>query len=150
MQVIPKQYFSMPAKLIDFLCERKVTTIIWAVSAVCIISTLKGFDYRVPTSLKKVMFSGEVMPVKHLNIWKKYLPDATYVNLYGPTEITCNCAYHVINEEYQDGDVIPIGEAFENERVFLLDEEDRLVLPGTDESENKPDDGEKVPLVKSA
>lgn len=146
VQIIPKQYFSMPAKLIDFLCERKVTTIIWAVSAVCIISTLKGFDYRVPTSLKKVMFSGEVMPVKHLNIWKKYLPDATYVNLYGPTEITCNCAYHVINEEYQDGDVIPIGEAFENERVFLLDEEDRLVLPGTNESENKLDNGEKSTL----
>ena len=129
VQVIPKQYFSMPTKLIDFLCERKVTTIIWAVSAVCIISTLKGFEYRIPETVKKVMFSGEVMPVKHLNIWKKYLPNATYVNLYGPTEITCNCAYHVIGEEYQDGDVIPMGESFENERVFLLDEEDRLVLP---------------------
>lgn len=129
VQIIPKQYFSMPAKLIDFLCDRKVTTIIWAVSAVCIISTLKGFDYRVPETIKKVMFSGEVMPVKHLNIWKKYLPEAEYVNLYGPTEITCNCTYHVIKEEYVDGDVIPIGEAFENERVFLLDEDDRPVLP---------------------
>lgn len=129
VQIIPKQYFSMPAKLIDFLCDRKVTTIIWAVSAVCIISTLKGFDYRVPETIKKVMFSGEVMPVKHLNIWKKYLPEAEYVNLYGPTEITCNCTYHVIKEEYDDGDVIPIGETFENERVFLLDEDDRPVLP---------------------
>lgn len=129
VQIIPKQYFSMPAKLIDFLCDRKVTTIIWAVSAVCIISTLKGFDYRVPETIKKVMFSGEVMPVKHLNIWKKYLPEAEYVNLYGPTEITCNCTYHVIKEEYVDGDVIPIGETFENERVFLLDEDDRPVLP---------------------
>lgn len=128
VQIIPKQYFSMPAKLIDFLCDRKVTTIIWAVSAVCIISTLKGFDYRVPETIKKVMFSGEVMPVKHLNIWKKYLPEAEYVNLYGPTEITCNCTYHVIKEEYADGDVIPIGETFENERVFLLDEDDRPVL----------------------
>lgn len=127
MQIIPKQYFSMPTKLLDFLCERKVTTIIWAVSAVCIISTLKGFDYKVPKDIKKVMFSGEVMPVKHLNIWREYLPDATYVNLYGPTEITCNCTYHIIDEEYQPGDVIPMGVPFENERVFLLDEEDKLV-----------------------
>lgn len=134
VQIIPKQFFSMPAKLIDFLCERKVTTLIWAVSAVCIISTLKGFDYRVPKTINKVMFSGEVMPVKHLNIWKSYLPDATYVNLYGPTEITCNCTYHIIREDYEDGDVIPMGTPFQNERVFLLDEENRQVLPagGTD------------------
>lgn len=129
MQIIPKQYFSMPAKLLDFLCERHVSTIIWAVSAVCIISTLKGFEYKVPTDIKKVMFSGEVMPVKHLNIWKNYLPDAMYVNLYGPTEITCNCTYHIIDEEYESGDVIPMGTPFRNERVFLLDENDSLVVP---------------------
>ena len=53
-----------------------------AVSALCIISTLKGFDYKVPQKIRKVIFSGEVMPVKHLNIWKKYLPEAMYVNVY--------------------------------------------------------------------
>lgn len=127
MQIIPKQFFSMPAKLLDFICEREVTTIIWAVSAVCIISTLKGFEYKVPEKINKVMFSGEVMPVKQLNIWKEYLPDAMYVNLYGPTEITCNCTYHIIEEEYEPGDVIPMGTPFKNERVFLLDENDNLV-----------------------
>ena len=127
MQIIPKQYFSMPAALLDFMVERRVSTIIWAVSAVCIISTLKGFDYKIPTDLKKVMFSGEVMPIKHLNIWKDHLPDVTYVNLYGPTEITCNCTYHVIDKEYEPGQVIPIGESFRNERVFLLDEENKLI-----------------------
>ncbi len=130
VQIIPKQLFLMPAKLLDFLCEREVTTLIWAVSAVCIISTLKGFNYRVPTALRRVMFSGEVMPVKHLNIWKSYLPDVTYVNLYGPTEITCNCTYHIINEQYEDGEVIPMGTAFSNERIFLLDEDDKLIVKG--------------------
>lgn len=127
MQIIPKAYFSMPSRLLDFLCERKVTTIIWAVSAVCIISTLKGFDYKVPHRLKKIMFSGEVMPVKQLNIWRSVLPNAMYVNLYGPTEITCNCTYHIINETYEPGDTIPIGIPFRNERVLLLDEDDKAV-----------------------
>lgn len=127
MQIIPKQFFSFPTKLIDFLCEREVTTIIWAVSAVCIISTLKGFEYKVPAKLKKIMFSGEVMPVKQLNIWREYLPDAMYVNLYGPTEITCNCTYHIIKEDYAPGDIIPIGKPFPNEHVFLLDEENKEV-----------------------
>ena len=87
MQIIPRQYFSIPVKLLDFLCEREVTTIIWAVSAVCIISTLKGFEYKIPHKITKVMFSGEVMPMKQLRIWQSYLPDAMYVNLYGPTEL---------------------------------------------------------------
>ena len=127
MVMIPKQYFSFPTKLLDYLCERNVTTLIWAVSAVCIISTLKGFDYKVPEKINKVLFSGEVMPIKHLNIWRKYLPEAQFVNLYGPTEITCNCTYYKIDREFQKGDVLPIGVPFPNEKVFLLDEEEKLV-----------------------
>ena len=131
MQIIPKKFFSFPTKLLDYLIERDVTTLIWAVSALCIISTLKGFDYRVPEKIHKVIFSGEVMPVKHLNIWKKYLPDAEYVNVYGPTEITCNCTYHIIDREYEPGENLPIGKPFPNEKVFLLDEEKQEVTePG--------------------
>lgn len=127
MVMIPKQYFSFPTKLLDYLCERNVTTLIWAVSAVCIISTLKGFEYKVPEKVNKVLFSGEVMPIKHLNIWRKYLPEAQFVNLYGPTEITCNCTYYKIEREFEKGDVLPIGVPFPNEKVFLLDEEEELV-----------------------
>ena len=97
VQIIPKQYFSIPKNLLDFLIEREVTTIVWAVSALCIISTLNGFTYKVPEKIKKILFSGEVMPIKHLNIWRKYLPDAMFVNIYGPTEITCNCTYYIID-----------------------------------------------------
>lgn len=127
MQIIPKQYFSFPGKLIDYLCERQVTTLIWAVSALCMITTLKGFDYRIPSQIRKVMFSGEVMPIKHLNRWRQAIPDAMYVNLYGPTEITCNCTYHIIDREYQPGESLPIGNAFPNEKVILLDENNQLV-----------------------
>lgn len=127
MQIIPRQVFSFPVQLLDYLCERKVTTLIWAVSALCIVSELNGFTYRVPQLVDKVLFSGEVMPVRHLNIWRQYLPNAMYVNLYGPTEITCNCTYYIVDREFLPGEVIPIGRPFENEKVFLLDEQDHLV-----------------------
>lgn len=127
VQIIPKRMFSFPTQLLDFLCEKKVTALIWAVSALCMVSELKGFSYRVPKAVNKVLFSGEVMPVHHLNIWRQFLPDAMYVNLYGPTEITCNCTYYVIDREFEPGETIPVGRPFQNEKVFLLDEEDRLV-----------------------
>lgn len=127
LELIPKQYFSFPTKLLDFLEERQVTTLIWAVSALCIITTLKGFDYKIPGNVNKVLFSGEVMPVGHLNQWQRALPDAMYVNLYGPTEITCNCTYYKVEREFEPGEHLPIGQPFPNETVMLLDDNDQLV-----------------------
>ena len=125
--LIPRKFFTQPTMLMDYLCDNNVTVIIWAVTAMCFVSIMNGFDYRNPDSLRMVMFSGEIMPVKQLKKWQKNIPDATYVNLYGPTEITCNCTYHIIDREYDDNESIPIGIPFENEKVFLLDENDSLI-----------------------
>ena len=132
--IVPKELFSKPALLIDFLVDHKVTTMTWAVSALCLISTFHGLDYKVPTSVKRVMFSGEVMPMKHLKSWMGHLPNAMFVNLYGPTEITCNCTYHIIdrNREYEK---IPVGIPFNNEAVFLLNDKNELVTKESEKGE---------------
>ena len=41
-----------------------------------------------------------------------------FVNLYGPTEITCNCSYYILDKE-KEYEKIPIGTAFDNEEVVL-------------------------------
>ena len=132
VQIIPRAYFSQPTKLMDYLADHKVTILVWAVSAMCFVSIMNGFGYRVPTAIRQVLFSGEVMPIKHLNKWKAALPQARFVNLYGPTEITCNCTYYILPDRvFAPEEVLPIGHAFPNEKVFLLDENDRLVTePG--------------------
>ena len=127
VQLIPRDYFSNPSVLMDYLADNGVTTLIWAVSAMCFVSIMNGLEYRTPKTINKVMFSGEVMPVKHLNKWKKFLPDATYVNLYGPTEITCNCTYYILDHDFENDEAIPAGVPFANEKVFLLDGSDSLV-----------------------
>ena len=127
--VIPRRLFSRPAELLDYLCAHEVTILIWAVSALCLITTFHGLDYKVPGQVRKVLFSGEVMPEKHLRQWMEKLPEAEFVNLYGPTEITCNCTYHRIdrNRDYQG--TIPIGRPFANEEVFLLDGAQKVCAP---------------------
>ncbi len=125
--IIPTPYFTQPTVLMDYLGDSKVTILIWAVSALCFLTTMNALAYRTPGTIRMIMFSGEIMPVKHLRKMKKYLPDAVYVNLYGPTEITCNCTYYILDREFQDHESIPIGVPFQNERVFLLDEQDREV-----------------------
>lgn len=123
LALIPKEYFSTPPRLLDDLCERRVTTLIWAVSALTLVSSLKGLAYRVPEQVNKVMFSGEAMPPKQLRLWQDALPDAEFVNLYGPTEITCNCTFYRVKRQYGDKEKIPAGRAFPGRVVFLLDEE---------------------------
>ena len=86
--VIPRRLFSQPAALMDYLCDHRVTTLTWAVSALCLVSALHGLEYRAPDRVRRVLFSGEVMPPAHLRRWMQALPHAEFANLYGPTEIT--------------------------------------------------------------
>ena len=129
--IVPREYFSAPVRLLDHLCDQRVTTMIWAVSALCLISAVHGLDYRTPETVNKILFSGEVMPNKALDDWKRHLPDAVYVNLYGPTEITCNCTYHILQKDRDYRNGIPIGTPFPNEDVFLLnDRNEPITAPG--------------------
>lgn len=121
MSVIPRRLFSMPLKLVEYLNENQINTAIWATSALVIIANLKTFDKILPKYLKQVMFSGEVMPNKVLNYWRTYLKDIQYVNLYGPTEITCNCTYYIVDRDFANEDSLPIGKKFKNTDILLLD-----------------------------
>lgn len=125
--IIPKKYFSLPTELLDFICDNKVTTMIWAVSALCLITTFHGLDYKTPNTVNKILFSGEVMPLKHLRQWIMHLPNAMFVNLYGPTEITCNCTYYIVDNKKEYQKSLPIGKPFPNEEVFLLDDQNKKI-----------------------
>ena len=129
--LVPRPLVTTPAPLLDFLCDQNTTVMIWAVSALCLISAFHGLEYRVPGKVRLVMFSGEVMPLKRLKNWMDHLPQADFINLYGPTEITCNCTWHRIDRQRDYTDGIPIGESFPNEETFLLNEKDEEILvPG--------------------
>ncbi len=127
--IIPKVCFAMPKLLMKELDQRKVTTIIWAVSALCIVAGINAFKHLRPGHLRRIMFSGEVMPVKMLKVWMNQYPDALFVNLYGPTEITCNCLYYIVdhNREYEK---LPLGIPFKNEKVVFLDENNCEIRTG--------------------
>lgn len=127
--ILEKSLFSAPARLIARLNEKKINTLVWSVSALKIISALKTFRTSVPQYLKLVMFSGEVLPCKVLNDWMEHLPSVQFINLYGPTEITCNCTFFFVDRPFSDDDRIPVGHAFPNMNVFLLNGENELTSP---------------------
>ena len=131
LAIVPRALFSQPAALLDYVNAQKATVMIWAVAALCLVSNLHGLDYAGLPTVGKVLFSGEVMPMKHLRTWMERLPEALFVNLYGPTEITCNCTYHVVDRQRAYPDGLPLGVAFPNRQVMLLADDNTVVAePG--------------------
>ena len=123
LNIIPKTLFSFPMKLIEFLNERRVNTIYWVPSALCIIANWRVLDYGELKYIKKVLFAGEVMPTRQLNYWISKLPDALFANLFGPTETTDICTYYIVDRKFEDGETLPIGRACDNCDVFVVKED---------------------------
>lgn len=129
-QIIPKKYFSFPMQLIEYLNVHKVNTIYWVPSALNIVANWDTFAYIKPKYLKKVLFAGEVMPVKQLNYWKAALPDVLYANLFGPTETTDICSYYVVNRTFSDEETLPIGVACDNCDLIIVDDNGKEAASG--------------------
>ena len=100
--LLPRRLFSAPARLVAELEERGVTVLVWAVAALCLVSGLRALDGVRLSRVRLVMFSGEVMPAEHLRRWMERLPRATFVNLYGPAEITVDCTFFIADREIPD------------------------------------------------
>lgn len=121
--IIPTELFALPPELIDYLNDKQVTIASWVPTVISLVAQLNPFSMYKPTTLRKVLFVGEVMPMKHLNIWRKALPDITYVNLYGQSEIAGICLYFVVEGEFKNTDVLPMGKPLDNCKIYLIDKD---------------------------
>ncbi len=127
--IIPKMYFSFPIKLAEFLNKNKVNTIYWVPSALCIVANLKILETEKFDYLNKILFAGEVMPVKQLNMWRKSLPNAMFANLFGPTETTDICSYYIVDRKFKNDESIPIGKHCDNCNLIIVDKNNKEIKP---------------------
>lgn len=128
--LIPRSCFSFPVALVEYLNTYKINTICWVVSALTMVSAFDTFQTVKPKYLHTVAFGSEVFPIKQFRRWREALPEATFTNLYGPTECTGMCCYYRVNREFADDEAIPIGHSFENREVLLLTADNRLAGEG--------------------
>ena len=125
--LVPEEYYAFPAKLIDFLNDKKVNFVFWVPFVLVNIANFRLLEQKKPEYMKNILFAGEVMPNKHLNYWRKYMPDCLYANLYGPTEITVDCTYYIVDREFSDEEPLPIGKPCKNSGILILNEQNELV-----------------------
>ncbi len=127
---IPQQLFLFPIDLLEYLNEKKATFLIFVPSVICMIANLGALGEVRLESLQYLMFGGEAMPAKQLNMWRRAYPWVKMVNVYGMTEMMDDCVYYRVERELDDTEPVPIGFPCEHADVFLIDENGKLVAPG--------------------
>lgn len=127
LHIIPEKLFLLPNKLLDYLNQKKINTLIWVPSALMMFTNRDYFAQKRIQNLRLIMFCGEVMPNKHLNQWRHYYPDAKFVNLYGPTEAAYACTYYEVERVFADSEPLPIGKPCENTGIIVLDQNGKPV-----------------------
>jgi amino acid adenylation domain-containing protein len=137
--MVPDKVKMLPSSLSRFLEEHRITTIYAVPSNLGLLSSRGLLEKRDLSSLKTVLFAGEVMPLPLFHELKSKLPEGVrYSNLYGPTETNVCTYFHM--ENLQDTDTaIPIGLPLPETELFTMtgngeygeaDEEGELCVDG--------------------
>lgn len=121
--IIPTEFFMQPDRLFAYMNSHGVTAVGWSVSALSVPVSLGAFQETELTTLRKICFSGSVMPSPVLRLWQQHLPNAKFVNQYGPTEATASCTYYEIDHMVEADEQILIGKPYRHYKVFLLNED---------------------------
>ncbi len=138
--IVPETTSMFPVKLAEFIEENRVSVWNSVPSALSLLANLTTLSKYNLSSLRLVLFAGEVFPVKHLRRLQKSIPRARCYNIYGQTEANSSTYYWVEQAPSDDTALLPIGKPFPNFEVFALNEDRKRV--------NKP--GEKGELYVRA
>jgi D-alanine--poly(phosphoribitol) ligase subunit 1 len=128
--IYPKKFFMFPLLLVKAMEADHVTAINWATSAFHLAASSGALEKCAPASLKKAALGGEALQAKHVNAWKRALPELHVINLYGPTEVTVDCTGYHLDRDFADDEPIPLGTACANKEILLLDDKLQPVQPG--------------------
>jgi len=95
-----------------------------------IYNALKEFEGQI--YLNKILVGVEPIKVSVLQLFQRLIPDVQLVNAYGPTESTICVTMHKYDENNVYGHSnVPIGKPMPNCRLYILDDEKKIVPIGT-------------------
>ncbi len=127
--IIPEAFKNFPASL-SRLFEKERLTIWYSVPLALIQMLEKGeLENRNLELLRWVLFGGEPFPSKHIRRLVKLFPNATFSNVYGPAEIN-QCTFYNFSQSPENDEPIPLGKAWDETEIIIVDENDREVSKG--------------------
>lgn len=110
--IVEEQLGKEPSRLAPWVAEKKITAWYSAPSILSLLAQFGKLEQHDHSSLRLVLFAGEVFPIKYLKLLKSLWRHPRYFNLYGPTETNVCTFYEVpgLLPESQT-EPVPIGKA---------------------------------------
>ncbi len=107
-----------PVKLAEYISEKKISVWNSVPSALSLLATYKDLDTCDLSSMRLILFAGELFPLKYLRLLQKIIPEARFCNMYGQTEANSSTYYWVAQLPVDDTEKLPIGKALPNFEVL--------------------------------
>jgi amino acid adenylation domain-containing protein len=129
--LIPEERGKDPQHLAQLIEDYRITIWYSAPSILSLLAQFGDLPHHDCTSLRLVLFAGEVFPVKHLRTLCAMLRRPRYFNLYGPTETNVCTFYEVVPPVPDDRTLpYPIGSMCSHLRGRVIDEHGADVRAG--------------------
>jgi len=116
-----------PDYLSQLIARQQVTTLHFVPSMLQLF--LRHGDMAQCHCLRRVMCSGEALPLAAVQRFHQQLPQAELHNLYGPTEAAVDVSYWHCSRHDKRG-VVPIGKPVANTQLHILDAHLQPLPPG--------------------
>lgn len=110
------------AHLLKNYIERNKISIMWLTAP--LFNTLCEENAKIFNGVKYLLTGGDVLSPKHINKVRKYNPNLTVINGYGPTENTTFSCCFKIEKNYIDA--IPIGKPIANSTCYVVSASGKL------------------------
>jgi amino acid adenylation domain-containing protein len=131
LYIVSEELGKNPRELAQFVAANRLTFWYSTPSILTLLVQFGSLPLHDYSSLRVVLFAGEVFPVKHLRAIKQAWIGPAFFNLYGPTE-TNVCTFARIPETVpaERDTPYPIGLACSHCEGLVLDDELKAVAPG--------------------
>jgi amino acid adenylation domain-containing protein len=131
--LVEEQLGKEPTRLAPWIAQKKITVWYSAPSILSLLAQFGKLEEQDYSSLRLVLFAGEVFPIKYLKLLKSLWPHPRYFNLYGPTE-TNVCTYYEVPRLIPESQAepVPIGKACPYCEPLVVDESGSEVPRGSE------------------
>ncbi len=131
--LVEEQLGKEPGRLAPWIADKKLTVWYSAPSILSLLAQFGKLEQHDYSSLRFVLFAGEVFPIKYLKLLKSLWPHPRYFNLYGPTE-TNVCTFYEVPRLVPDSQTepVPIGKACPHCEPLVVNEAGTEVARGAE------------------
>ncbi|WP_121614373.1 non-ribosomal peptide synthetase [Mesobacillus foraminis] len=125
--LVPKDTVTDAVRLSRLIREEQVTV---SFMTTALFNTLVDVDLECLKGLRKLLFGGEMVSVKHVRRAYRAMGEGRLIHVYGPTETTVFATACPVTASVDDFHTVPIGKPISNTSAYVLSPSDQLQPEG--------------------